>query len=335
MTDSGPSDAVDAKVSRMMPLWVGDYLADTQHLTCSEHGAYLLLIMAHWSSGPLPDDDEQLARIARVPMEVWCDAVLKRVQTDGKRGVAWVPVGREVASKWLPSGFQVASKWPKIRPGMWRVISQFFRLDQGRWHHDRVMSERARSLKYKQKMADRARTAASKRWGKADATSTKKPMLEECHTSLSLKKPNGFLEEKTLPTIVGCPSLPEEPAPTDLIGDPVRTESEAGKIALRCPVSAIVDLYHERLPGARRVMVMTPARTAAITARWRHYAIEKRWRDTSEGLTFFAEFFDFVARSAFLTGKVTGRDGRAFTADLAWLMKAENFAKTAEGKYHG
>ena len=61
-----------ARPDTWMPLYWGDYLRDTGHLSAAEHGAYLLLIGHYWTTGkPLPGDDVQLARIARMSPEEW------------------------------------------------------------------------------------------------------------------------------------------------------------------------------------------------------------------------------------------------------------------------
>jgi uncharacterized protein YdaU (DUF1376 family) len=54
-----------------MPFYVGDYLADTTHLTAAESGAYLFLIMHYWQKGSLPTDEAILARICRLTAREW------------------------------------------------------------------------------------------------------------------------------------------------------------------------------------------------------------------------------------------------------------------------
>ena len=61
----------EARPDTWMPLYVRDYLADTGRLTTEQHGAYLLLIMDYWISGPPPDDDEQLASVTRLDAKSW------------------------------------------------------------------------------------------------------------------------------------------------------------------------------------------------------------------------------------------------------------------------
>lgn len=55
------------------PLWTDAYLGDTTHLTTTEHGAYLLLLITMWRAKDqrLPDDDRLLAKVARLTPTQW------------------------------------------------------------------------------------------------------------------------------------------------------------------------------------------------------------------------------------------------------------------------
>jgi hypothetical protein len=94
-----------------------------------------------------------------------------------------------------------------------------------------------------------------------------------------------------------------------------------------CQHEAILALYHELLPASPPIRDWTPARAAVLRTRWNEDP--KR-----QSLDYWRRFFAYIAESPFLTGRKTGKDGRAFTPGLEWILKAENFAKIREGRYH-
>ena len=56
--------ATDIMSFQYMPLYTGDYLRDTRHLSCSEHGIFLNFLMHCWDQkGPLPSDERKQAGI--------------------------------------------------------------------------------------------------------------------------------------------------------------------------------------------------------------------------------------------------------------------------------
>lgn len=70
-----------------MPLHIDDYIRDTDHLSASEHGAYLLLIMKYWRDGGLPSDEGLIRRYAKLSAEQWAESrgVIAALFEDGWR----------------------------------------------------------------------------------------------------------------------------------------------------------------------------------------------------------------------------------------------------------
>lgn len=86
-----------------MPLYVGDYLADTMHLTTRQHGAYMLLLMHAWrNGGNIPTSEAAQAAIVRAPTKEWAkdaEIVLEFFDFDpeGKDGIWHQRVRDELA----------------------------------------------------------------------------------------------------------------------------------------------------------------------------------------------------------------------------------------------
>lgn len=104
-----------------MPMYWGDYLKDTGHLSTIEHGAYLLLIGHYWSSGsPLPDDDGKLRRIAKIESAAKWKKLRPAIETFFKVGSGVWRHGRidrelEAASKRSSDAKARAGKAAKAR----------------------------------------------------------------------------------------------------------------------------------------------------------------------------------------------------------------------------
>ena len=134
--------------------------------------------------------------------------------------------------------------------------------------------------------------------------------------------------------------------PDDDAGEPENKTDEAADQANQpasnqslpaCPHLELLDIFAEKLPELPQPKpeLWDGARAKALAARWKWCLTAKkrsgaRYATTkAEALDFFRRYFGYVGKSDFLTG----RDGRWAGCDLAWLVKADNFAKVLQGNY--
>jgi hypothetical protein len=125
---------------------------------------------------------------------------------------------------------------------------------------------------------------------------------------------------------------------TDISISPPSGEPEEKTGLPKCFHEEVIDLYHIHLPTLRKVEIWNETRKGYLRQRWREVALElsaAKPITAQDVLNWWAEFFTHIGTSKFLTGRVNSKDGRAFVADLEWILKPSNFAKIVEGKYHG
>jgi len=189
------------------------------------------------------------------------------------------------------------------------VLEEFFDLSDDGWINQRADKE-IKHFHSKIDQASRAGKASAERRMSARSTDVQLTNNQEPITNNQLK-----------PSI--CP--PDG-------------ELDSAKKLPVCDHKAVIELYHQNLPTMRRVEVWNETRAGYLRQRWREVAAELAQAQditASDVLNWWGEFFQSVGKSKFLTGRVNSKDGRAFVADLEWILKPSNFAKIVEGKYHG
>ena len=104
-----------------------------------------------------------------------------------------------------------------------------------------------------------------------------------------------------------------------------------GTKAAPCPVTEIVALYNKKLgPYLRTVRKMTPARAQAVRARWRDVAEIVESQDRATVMEGMSDYFDKIARSNFLMGRVPGK---SWHADFDFIFSQRGFTRIFEDKY--
>jgi len=191
------------------------------------------------------------------------------------------------------------------------ILEEFFNMSEDGWISARADRE-IKHYKAKIEQASRAGKASAERRSNAGLTDVQ---------PTNNHKP---ITNNQINTNICPPDGEPDPAPIKKLPE--------------CDHKAVIELYHENLPTMRRVEVWNETRAGYLRQRWREVAAELAQEnpiDAGDVLNWWAEFFQSVGKSRFLTGRVNGKDGRAFVADLEWLIKPSNFAKIVEGKYHG
>lgn len=156
--------------------------------------------------------------------------------------------------------------------------------------------------------------------------------------------PNTVHTKDTLKDILSNPSdylwVPVQKPGSSNAGNAGNQSSKPGKpnkkpkhLKKPVPFNAIVDLYHEILPGNPEFIDWTSTREGQVRARWNQKI--GRSKQPCNSLEFWRRFFEYVAQSDFLCGRKDPKPGhKRFVADLEWLTKAGNFMRIIERKYH-
>jgi len=228
----------------------------------------------------------------------------------------------------LPADVQATAKLVRMRSmlaDVEAVLNEFFVLTEDGWRHNRCDAEVER-------MQDKQAKARAS--GLASANARKQRVeqpFNERITSVESKSTN--VEQ----TLGNTPANVQLPTPTPTPTPKIEDIPSSSPTLPSCPHDDLIGLYRQHLPNLPqpRKELWTGPRARNLQSRWRWVLTATRddgtryAETTDQAIGWFNRFFEAVAESDFLTG----RDGKWQGCDLAWLVKAENFAKVVQGNY--
>ena len=150
------------------------------------------------------------------------------------------------------------------------------------------------------------------------------------HTAAArMRKHRAMLREQSARVTDVTPHVTEAEAKADTEANKKTTDLVVGAAERPpCPHDEIIKLYHQHLPMCPAVRIWNEKRRRMLKARWNE-------NQDRQDLKWWAGYFQYVAKSKFLTGKSKPMPGRkVFMADLEWLVNESNLIKVYEGKYH-
>ena len=231
----------------------------------------------------------------------------------------------------VPSIYRLARAHTKLeRAAIDVVLQEFFKHTETGFLHHRCEEEIENA---------QSRISAAQRNGRKGGRPKKAEPSRSQH--IGGKNPLGFDQEPTGLT-VGYENETREEAhqsqsqsqsqsidevPTVLVERPSTSRHP------QCPTEHLIDCYHRHLPTLPRVEILNSNRKKAISGRWRDVLSYEHIANAADpgqaALEWFDSYFQHVARSDFLTGRV--KDWRA---DFDFLVAPAKFTKVVEGHYH-
>jgi uncharacterized protein YdaU (DUF1376 family) len=277
---------------------IGDYAQATAHLSFVEDAAYSRMLRKYYADErPLPSDVKAVQRL-------------------------------------------VGARSREEKEAVQTVLDEFFELKDDGWHNRRADSEVAKANAQADTNRRIAEEREARKRGRMADGSLHESFNDPAHDSLSFREPSQTPDTRLqTPDSTSYPIervVGDSPSPCG-DGPPLLLPIDPATPAIPpCDHAGVLALWREHMPANPQPEKWTAARARHLQTRWRELFAEGKVHDRTEALAWFARFFRYLAKSRFLTGRVTPREpGRpTFVAELPWVLQPENFVRCIEGKYH-